>query len=232
MTKPQSISSIHSIAFEVTRQATRLLTRYKGCFPLPVDPVELFKNTYPDWVLDAIDSELVWKEIDYRNWNLLASARMDRLIHYTTSNSRAHDDYNTDVFWVKFPQNVLAGNQETLLVPPQFRAQILEWFGAVKQAEQEIHEAKTHITAATGVISTPAELQLLWPDLARAVHVRVASPGAGVKNPKQLKRKFEAAVGPIDIRSTSDLLAKCLLLPDIPLMAWLGRNYGEAQSNG
>lgn len=215
---------------DIVRQATRLLLRYRNSFPLPVDRLELYRASFPKWVIEAVESSPAREMLEHTEWNVLSALPGGRYLHYRLCGRDQEKTDDSNVFWVRFDQNIITGNSEALLVPPIYSESIGEWFAAVREADQEIYQAKMHVNAAAGVVSSQAELLLLWPDLAKAVHMRVSSPGAGVRDVKRLKSRFESAVGPIDKRHTSDLLAKCLLLPDTGSSAWAGRQWSGTEA--
>ncbi len=219
------------VGFSIVQQATKLLSRYKTSFPIPVSPTELYRATYPDWVHAIYMSEEHRKGANWGEWNLVAGMRTGNYINYRMCSRGKTPDLD-EMFWVSFEHTVLTGDQCELLVPAEYREQLAAWFKQVKTADKEIFEARKHVSAAVNTFSSYSELQLLWPDLARAVHIRVASPGPGIKNGAKLRAKLDSVVGPIDRRFTSDLLTKCLLLPDAKVSAWIGRQFAEGQANG
>lgn len=212
---------------DILRQATAVLNRYKAAFPFPVDRMELYRACMPTWVLEARNSAEVRQGLSVQDFNLLVSAPPNSTVHFRLCDREKDlSDDGQDVFWVDFEEYVAASGHAGLLVPIEYVNRIHDWVRAARDAEQEIFEAKQHVSAAAGEISTQAELKLLWPELAKVVHCRVADPGPGVRDVKRLRSRFAAAVGPIDMRSTSDTLAKCLLLPEsYKVTAWPGRRW-------
>lgn len=218
------------INYEVVRQVNKLLGRYRQAFPLPVDRMDLYRACMPQWIHDSTNSADLRSRLSVADWNLLASLPAVTTVHFRVS-PRAAQLEDDELFWVRFETNIPAGSFTGLLVPSEFRRDINKWFKEARGADQDIHEAKKNVAAVANLVTTPAEMHMLWPDLARAVHVRVSSPGGGVKDARKLQQKFDAAVGPIDKRHTSDLLAKCLLLPDTQVTAWAGRQFGPPEAS-
>lgn len=212
MTYPDDVSSKAAPWQTMFLHVRKMLLRYRHTCRFPIDPDVCVRAALPtDIFLDKMHMSMRWQ-------NLSRTIRTGRTAYFEIENDQdpKHGPFYLHMDWdVPVPQE----EAEVYLISPEnpHLADISKWVADAyeidDQLEQQIHLCRTFLTG----VKHPTFVEKYWPDLVPFIGEEARRMAEPIK-PSPVKSWQVSAA---DKAWVTDTLAKCALLPDHKVMAWV-----------